>query len=252
MKLKSILMLASCVYTSTVSASTLKELRETWKKAHETQNYDLIWESTYYGEETDEEYLKVAKAQGRQGFDAFFSSEYQKQFGKPVFGEVIEMKSIPQPPVVANGYIYKGTIDALGELKMPVKLTKSNQEFDNVISYGKVNGKYYFVGNKREKLDWEGPKDKQFSFSSAVDLPEGEQIVLDVTYNISGVSITEKFTLSGEGGGFSSTNLFGQHIEKISVYSGEFNSIELKIIDNDRKTVFEKKYTKGKKNLYKK
>lgn len=251
-------LLTLLLLSSLLTARTLEELKADWKKAYETQDFELLWSLTHFDDVESEEYSK-AKTLTKKYFERKFTYAKEHKSGVILFEEVQETPLADHMSEfrVRNGIRYDFVSKPLGCLVLNYSYGNDNKSTGGSVKpFGKIDGKYVFLGQKHTKLDWDGPNDRKISLRTQLKSDKPSNVVLSVTRNASGVTITETITLSSELGGNRSTFFYGQHVETITILEADpFDSLELEIFAKEAEEmglVFEHSFTHEDTLLYKK
>jgi len=239
--------------SSFLSAKSLEQLKIDWKKAYETKNYELIWDSVYYEPKTQKEWKDLEYEEGKKHFE-LYTNYSEEKWGKTILGavEAKEHKYVPpKNPSIYNGYKYTPTIEPIGFLSMSFALENTKNVTTIQASYAKIGENYYIVGRKRTSVNWQGPKDKHLRYRTIVKIADNQKARLEVEYNVSGVTLKTERILTSKGGGTTYSILRGQYITKLTILGeSTYDSIEVQILDDNDKSIFTKVYSDDTKVLY--
>lgn len=253
-------LLLSLLLCSFASARTLEELKSECIKALETRDHELLWSLSHY-EDQPEIDLNQQKAAAKKHFDAMTDYGSKNNLGdyKVISIEDTDIDELfPQPFNVSLGRRVDFVSKPLGVWKIWGSFKEAETVKNGYMKvYGVVNGSYCFLSKKLSPLNWNGPKDRRISINTVLKLSTPSNALLEITWNASGITLTQKIRISTDGGGGNGiSGFYGQYIERISILEAEpYESIEIKIAYNKETgeedvVIFQGSFKEGKKVLY--
>lgn len=152
--------------------------------------------------------------------------------------ESVHLKALPADlprEHIARGKKIEMTAPPVGIVE--VVFAKGGEGMNTVSApYAIVDGKYYVVGAKATDLNWSGPPDKTLNFMVIGSGMKDAQI--KVRWNASGVDIEREFSQP-------SSSFLGQHIEQITVTSGDPSANLILSVREEGKEIYKSEPLKG-------